>query len=153
VTTTKREQFAPWLTDPDDPADVPACADEGAAAAALAAAHPELVDKSNDGPIKKLMDQLERVIQDAVGEKTGRDPQTQHIVRTIYEAINHLDKSEAAIRDLIESRLMDVAGINRMKVSEAVTAGANLAKEIAAIRHQHIKRAFRHLRDKLPSDI
>jgi hypothetical protein len=150
---TKREQFAPWLTDPDDPADVPACADEGAAAAALAAAHPELVDKSNDGPIKKLLDALGDAIRPPTGETTGRDPHTQHIVRTIYEAINHLDAGEAKIRDMIESELMDVAGVNRMKVSEAVSAGTALAKKIAALRHQHIKQAFRYLRDKLPSDI
>jgi hypothetical protein len=150
---TKREQFAPWLTDPDDPADVPACNDESAAAAALASAHPELVDKSNDGPLKKLRIKLEGLIQGATGETTGRDPATQHIIRTIYEAINHLDAGEAKIRDLIESELMDVAGINRMKVSEAVSAGAALAKKIAILRHQHIKQAFRHLRDKLPSDI
>lgn len=150
---TKREQFAPWLTDPDDPADIPACADENAAAAALAAAHPELVDKSKDGPIQPFVDDFVAKVLQATGDTTGRDPHTQHIIRTIYEAINHLDESEAKIRDLIESRLMDIAGINRTKVSDAVTAGANLAKEIAAIRHHHIKRAFRHLRDRLPSDI
>ena len=83
----------------------------------------------------------------------GRDPHTQRIIQVFNEAINHLDESEPAIRDLIENRLMDVAGINRIKVSDAVTAGTNLAKEIAAIREQHLKRAFRHLRDNLPSDI
>lgn len=82
-----------------------------------------------------------------------RDPHTQHIVRTFQEATNMLDESEPVIRDLIETRLMDVAGINRTKVSDAVTAGKNLSKEISAIRSHHIKRAFRHLRDNLPSDI
>lgn len=84
---------------------------------------------------------------------SGRDPATQHIIRTVYEAINHLDESEPAIRDMIEGDLMDVAGINRTKVSDAVAAGNKLAKKIAAHRHQHIKRAFRHLREHLPSDI
>lgn len=85
--------------------------------------------------------------------EAGRDPHTQHIIRTFMEAINHVDESEPLIRDMIESELMDVAGINRTKVSDAVTAGNNLAKKIAAVRQQHIVRAFRHLREKLPSDI
>lgn len=84
---------------------------------------------------------------------TGRDPHTKHIVQTFAGAIDILDESEPVIRDLIENRLMDVAGINRTKVSDAVTTGNNLAKEIAAIRAHHLKRAFRHLRDNLPSDI
>lgn len=83
----------------------------------------------------------------------GRDPHTQHIIRTFYEAINHIDQSEPLIRDMIESELMDVAGINRTKVSAAITAGNNVAKKIAALRKQHIIRAFRHLRKHLPSDI
>ena len=88
-----------------------------------------------------------------MAKAAGRDPHTQHIIRTFHEAINHLDKSEPAIRDLIEGELMDVAGINRTKVGDAITAGNELTKKIVAIRTKHIKEAFRHLRDNLPSDI
>lgn len=83
----------------------------------------------------------------------GRDPHTQRIVRVFTEAIGHLDESEAAIRDMIEGDLMDVAGINRTKVSDAVSVGKALADKIAALRAHHIKKAFRHLRANLPSDI
>lgn len=81
------------------------------------------------------------------------DPYTQHIIRTFHEAVSKLDASEPIIRDMIENDLMDVAGINRTKVSDAVTAGQTLAQKIASVREQHIKIAFRHLRDNLPSDI
>ena len=148
-----REQFAPWISDPDFPEDIPTPADPSAAAAAVFAAHPELVDKSMDGPLKNLVKGFEGAVQDAAREDETRDPHTQHIIRTFYEAINHIDLSEPMIRDMIESELMDVAGINRTKVSDAVTAGNNVAKKIAAIRKQHIIRAFRHLRKHLPSDI
>lgn len=148
-----REQFAPWITDPDDPADVPTPTDPNAAAAAVFAAHPELVDTSLDGPLKNIVKDFEQTIREAGNEDKTRDPHTQHIIRTFYEAINHIDLSEAAIRDMIEGELMDVAGINRTKVSAAVTAGNNVAKKIAALRKQHIVRAFRHLRKHLPSDI
>jgi hypothetical protein len=83
----------------------------------------------------------------------ARDPHAANISRTFAEAIAHLDASEPLIRDMIENELMDVAGINRTKVSDAVTAGTNLAKRIAEVRVHHIKRAFRHLRDNLPRDV
>jgi hypothetical protein len=83
---------------------------------------------------------------------SGRDPHAQHIIRTFMEAINHIDESEPKIRDLIESRLMDVAGLPG-KVKGTVAIGKQLANEIAVIRHHHIVRAFRHLREHLPSDI
>lgn len=83
----------------------------------------------------------------------GRDPATQHIIRIFQGAVDHLDKSEPAIRDLIEGELMDVAGINRTKVGDAITAGNELTKKIVAIRTKHLKEAFRHLREHLPSDI
>jgi len=87
------------------------------------------------------------------GYRDWRDPYTQEIIVAFMEAVNHLDASEPAIRDLIEGDLMDIAGFNRTKVSDAITAGNNLAKKIAALREKYIKRAFRHLRDKLPSDL
>lgn len=142
------EQWAPWITDPDFPEDVPTPADPHAAATAVFAAHPELVDKSNDGPLRDFKDVLAQAFA-----QSWRDPYTQEIIVAFMEAVNHIDASEPAIRDMIEGDLMDIAGINRTKVSDAITAGNNLAKKIAALREKHIKRAFRHIRDKLPSDL
>jgi hypothetical protein len=81
------------------------------------------------------------------------DPAGTHIVKTFHEAIDILDQSEPKIRDMIETHLMDVAGINRTKVSDAMLSADELTKHITALRHHHIKAAFRHLRDNLPSDI
>jgi hypothetical protein len=84
---------------------------------------------------------------------TGRDPHTNRIRQVFIDAINHLDKSEPVIRDLIESRLMDIGGISGTKVSAAASAATSLAKEISVIRRKHIREAFQYLRDNLPSDI
>jgi hypothetical protein len=81
------------------------------------------------------------------------DPAGPHIVKTFHEALDILDKCEPAIRDLIETNLMDVAGVNRTKVSDAMLTRDELTKRIVALRHHHLKAAFRHLRDNLPSDI
>lgn len=115
--------------------------------AAVAAARSKAQDK-----IEALKVQLEARIREEKA-KSGQDPHAQHIIRTFMEAINILDASESQIRDAVESDLMDVAGINRTKVGSVVGAGKALAVKIAAIREQHIKAAFRHLRDNLPSDI
>jgi hypothetical protein len=135
---TEDDTFAPWLTDPDDPADIPV--PDASAAETAAAMFPDLVDKSNDGPFAQAAD-------------NSSDPHAKHIVRTFMEAINILDASEPQIRDMIENQLFDVAGINRTKVSDAMLKRDDLAKKIAAVRHHHIKKAFRHLRDRLPNDI
>jgi hypothetical protein len=82
-----------------------------------------------------------------------RDPATTHIFTTVHEAVAILDASEPMIRDLIETRLMDVAGINRTKVSDAMLTRDELTRQIINIRTQHIKAAFKHLRDNLPSDL
>lgn len=76
-----------------------------------------------------------------------------HIVQSFHHAVSILDETEAEIRDLIEGELMDVAGINRTKVSDAMLASDALVKKIVAIRVQAMKQAFRHLRENLPSDI
>lgn len=81
------------------------------------------------------------------------DPAGPHIVKTFHEALDILDRSEPQIRDLIEVNLMDVAGINRTKVKDALLSRDELTKKIIAIRHRHIKAAFRHLRDHLPNDV
>lgn len=82
-----------------------------------------------------------------------KDPHGVHIVRTFHQAVSVLDETEAQIRDLIEGELMDVAGINRTKVSDAMLATDALVQKIVAIRVKAMKAAFRHLRDNLPSDI
>jgi hypothetical protein len=135
------DQFAPWITDPDDPADFSEL--DASALDAAAAMFPELVDKSKDGPIKALQ-------QDAQG---STDPHAKHIVQTFREALAILDQSEPQVRDMIENGLFDVAGIDRTKVKDAMLTRDDLAKKIAAVRHHHIKKAFRHLRYKLPNDI
>lgn len=81
------------------------------------------------------------------------DPYINQIARTFAEAIAILDESEPIMRDMIENDLMDVAGINRTKVSDAMLTKDELIKNIAVVRMEHIKRAFRHLRDNLPSDL
>lgn len=80
------------------------------------------------------------------------DPQRKHIIRHFQTAIGMIDQTEPTIRNLIESRLMDVAGVNRTRVGAAKKAGDDLAAEVAQIRTKAIKKAFRHLRDNLPSD-
>lgn len=81
------------------------------------------------------------------------DPAGAHIVKTFHEALDMLDQSEPQIRDMIETHLMDVAGINKTKVKDAMLTRDELTKRIVALRHHHLKAAFRHLRDNLPSDI
>lgn len=76
-----------------------------------------------------------------------------HIVKTFHEALDILDQCEPKIRDLIEVNLMDVAGINKTKVKDALLSRDELTKHIVALRHHHIKAAFRHLRDNLPSEL
>ena len=48
---TMSDLFAPWITDPDPPEDPMSSADAARAAKALAAAYPDLIDRSLDGPI------------------------------------------------------------------------------------------------------
>jgi hypothetical protein len=138
------DQWAPWLTDPDDPEDIPTAS--ASAAKNVFATHPELVDKSKDGP---HFGALIQAAQDVIDDNTT-DPYAKHIIQTFMEAIRILDQSEPQVRDMIENQLFDVAGINKTKVSDAMLTRDELAKKIAAVRHHHIKKAFRHLRAKLP---
>jgi hypothetical protein len=82
-----------------------------------------------------------------------KDPHGPRIVKVFHEALDILDQSEPLVRDLIECRLMNVAGVNNTKVSDAMLKRDDLTKEVIRIRQHHIKAAFRHLRDNLPSDI
>lgn len=81
------------------------------------------------------------------------DPHGLYIVQTFHRAIDILDETESQIRDMIEGELMDVAGINRTKVSDAMLAADALVQKIVAIRIEAIKQTFRYLRDNLPSDV
>ncbi len=72
----------------------------------------------------------------------ARDP----FVSAFHGAIDIIDATEPVIRDMIESDLMDVAGVNRTKVTDAVTAANALARRIAAVRAAAIKQAFQLLR-------
>lgn len=82
-----------------------------------------------------------------------KDPHGMHIVRSFHHAVSILDGTEPQIRDLIEGELMDVAGINRTKISDARLATDSVVQKIVAIRVKAMKDAFRHLRDQLPSDL
>jgi hypothetical protein len=82
-----------------------------------------------------------------------KDPHAKNIVAAFHHAISILDQTEPQIRDLIESELMDVAGINGGKVKDAMLATDTLVQKIMALRLVAIKQAFRHLRDNLPSDL
>lgn len=81
------------------------------------------------------------------------DPHGMYIVQTFHHAIDILDETETTIRDLIEGELMNVAGINRTKVSDAMLAADALVQKIVTIRVEAIKQTFRYLRDNLPSDL
>ena len=85
--------------------------------------------------------------------KKVRDPHARRIGATFQEAINIVDETEPLIRHIIESELMDVAGFNKTKVGEAGLAADAVTKKIMAIRAKALKRAFRHLRDNLPSGL
>jgi hypothetical protein len=77
------DQFAPWITDPDDPADFP---DASASAAEnVFAMFPELVDKSNDGPFAALKQAAEEVL----------DASSDRMIPTmeqLYALLCYLDK-------------------------------------------------------------
>jgi len=136
--------YAPWATDPDDPADSAMSPTEmQSAATAVAAMFPELVDKSGDGG-------FEQARADMVA---GRDKTSnQQAVKVFNEAIAMLDASEPGARDMIEGGMFDVAGINRTKVGDGLMAAKATGDRVNAHRQQAIKKAFRHLRDNLPND-
>lgn len=76
-------------------------------------------------------------------------PPAKHPVQIWNTAIAILDKSELAVRDVIERDLADIAGLHKLRVGEAMTATAEVMKKIRAIRTKAIKDAFRHIRDNL----
>ena len=64
-------------------------------------------------------------------------------------AIAMLDRTEPAIRDIIERDLVNIAGMSGIRYGEAMRAADKLGKKIERIRTRAIKQAFRHLRSKL----
>jgi hypothetical protein len=77
--------FAPWITDPDDPADIPTPDDAQSAAEKVAAMFPDLVDKSNDGPLVAL----KQAAQDVVDKSSGR---MIPAMEQLYALLCYLDK-------------------------------------------------------------
>jgi hypothetical protein len=83
------------------------------------------------------------------------DPHAKRIVDVFNDAIAIVDKSEPIIRNMIEQDMFGVAGVDKdgKKISKGLTSAKALSVKIAAVRHQHITAAFRHLREHLPSDV
>lgn len=81
------------------------------------------------------------------------DPIAPSVLAAFAEATGILDASEARVRDMIENGLMDVAGINRTRVVDAINAGNDVARRVTELRTHHLKKAFRLLREKLPKDV
>lgn len=76
---------------------------------------------------------------------------SEHVKKTFKQALDILDASEPAIREVIESELFDCTGPNSSKKNMSKKAVARAMARIAAIRTDHVKRAFRHLRSNLPN--
>ncbi len=77
------DQYAPWITDPDDPADIPAAS--ASAAENVFAMFPDLVDKSNDGPLAAL----KQAAQEVIDKSSDRMIPT---MEQLYALLCYLDK-------------------------------------------------------------
>jgi hypothetical protein len=119
----------PWTA--EDEMMLPKEIQEGAAATGLRAAAEQATQKLATDPT---------------------DPEAKRIVAVFNQAISIIDASEPKIRDMIESGMMDIAGVSGTKVRGGVKAVKDLSAQIAHVRQHHIKAAFRHLRKHLPSD-
>jgi hypothetical protein len=75
---------------------------------------------------------------------------SEHARKVIKQALDILDASEPLMREVIESELFDCTGPNSTKRNMTKKATDRAMKRIAAIRTDHIKRCFRHLRANLP---
>lgn len=76
------------------------------------------------------------------------DPLRPPLSTVWNQAIAILDATELEIRDVIERGLADYAGLDHLKLGDAMSAADRVSKEVAAIRRKAIRRAFRLLRDK-----
>lgn len=65
------------------------------------------------------------------------------------QALDILDASEAQAREVIESTLMDVSGINATKKNMAEAAVQDCLAQYAAVRLEAFRKAFRFLRANL----
>jgi hypothetical protein len=64
-------------------------------------------------------------------------------------AIAMLDRSEPAIRDVIERDLSNFAGLSGIKLGSAIRKGNKVSKKVCKIRARAVKAAFRYLRFEL----
>jgi hypothetical protein len=97
------DQLASWITDPDDPADIPAPHTKSAADT-VAAMFPDLVDKSNDGPLGAH----KQAAQEVIDKSSDRMIPT---MEQLYAPLCYLDKK--AYDECPKDALGHVAGINR----------------------------------------
>jgi hypothetical protein len=74
----------------------------------------------------------------------------EHARKTFQQALDILDASEPAIREIIESELFDCTGPNSTKRNMTKKAVKQAMARITAVRTHHVKQAFRHLRANLP---
>lgn len=85
-------------------------------------------------------------------EKQAAGKSGKEIVAIFNTALAILDASEPAMREMIESDLMDFTGPNSTKRNGAKKATEALMKKITAVRVKAIKDAFKHLRANLPHE-
>lgn len=73
-----------------------------------------------------------------------------HVRKVLKESLDILDASEPKMREIIESELFDCTGPNSTKRNMSKKAVERAMARISAIRTDHVKRCFRHLRANLP---
>jgi len=59
-----------------------------------------------------------------------------------------IDQTELEMRDIIEREFVNTAGLDGLRLGEAMTAANRAMKQITPLRVRAIKRAFRLIRDK-----
>lgn len=79
------------------------------------------------------------------------DPHLPKVISAFATATRHLDDTEPQIRDLIERHLMVPTALKGVKIGSAKQRREQLVAQITTIRSEAMKKAFRHLRDNLPS--
>lgn len=107
--------FYPWLTDPDDPADIPIPADPAAAAKAIFAMFPELVDHSNDGPLAraKRLKILDATLAEWAARFAAADA---HRIETAIRTglLSGMENTEVARQVVGSQRLAGVDGVTEI---------------------------------------
>ena len=64
-------------------------------------------------------------------------------IRAWNRAVAILDRSEIAIRTIIEDSLADVAGVSGLRYGEAMRAANATMERVAAVRTEAFRQAFR----------